>query len=155
MDQTVDDQVDNRKVVRTTSQTRFAPDSIFAGIVGLGLLLFGLIAVIRGGFDGSLSEPVVDVFGFTHTTILGIIEIGIGLCLLLSAAMSWRSGALFFAAVLGVAGFVGAVQSDSLQDDLALESSLGWIAVVAALIVVVAALTLPRVGMKATSTTQN
>jgi hypothetical protein len=69
--------------------------------------------------------------------------------------MSWRSGALFFAAILGVAGFVGAVQSDSLQEDLALESSLGWIAVVAALIVVVAALALPRFGKKATTTTQN
>lgn len=155
MNQTVDDHVGHEKVVRTTSLTKFAPDSMITGIVGLGFLLFGLIAIIRGGFDGSLSEPVVDVFGFTHTTILGIVEIGIGLCLLLSAAMSWRSGALFFGAVLGIAGFVGAVQSDSLQDSLALESSLGWIAVAAGLIVVVAALALPRVGKRATTTTQN
>jgi uncharacterized membrane protein HdeD (DUF308 family) len=155
MNQVIENPVREEKVVRTTSQTRFAPDSIITGVVGLGTLLFGLIAIIRGGFDGSLSEPVVEVFGFSHTTILGIIEIGIGLALLLSAAMSMRSGSLFFGAALGIAGFVGAVQTDSLRETLALESSMGWIAAVAGLIVVVAALALPRVGKNATTITQN
>ena len=91
-----------------------------------------------------MSDPVVQVLGFTHTTTLGLIEIGIGLFLLISAAARSRSGELFFGAVLGIAGFVGAVQTESFDKNLALESSLAWLAVVAGAVVVLAALLMPR-----------
>ena len=54
--------------VRTATSSRFAPDAIIAAIAGLVLLLVGLIAITRGGFDGKMSDPVVEVLGFTHTT---------------------------------------------------------------------------------------
>jgi len=41
---------------------------------------------VRGGFSGPMSDPVVKVLGFTHTTTLGLIEIGFGVCLLASGA---------------------------------------------------------------------
>ena len=86
--------------VRTAYASRFAPDSIIAGIAGLVILVTGLIAIVRGGFDGPMSIPVVHVLGFTHTTTLGLIEIAIGGALLLSAATRSRSGEVFFGAVL-------------------------------------------------------
>src|SRR5262249_31127000 len=101
--------------IRTAYNARFAPDSIIAGIAGLVILVVGLIAIVRGGFDGPMSDPVVQVLGFTHTTTLGLIEIGIGLALLLSGATRSRSGEIFFGAVLGIGAFVGAVQSESFQ----------------------------------------
>ena len=155
MEETVSPQFTHEKEVRTTSRSRFAPDSIITGLVGLVMLVVGLIVVTRGGFDGPMSEPVIRAFGFTYTTTLGLIEIGIGLCLLLSAAARSRSGELFFGAVLGIAGFVGAVQTDSFQKSLALESGMAWIAVVAGSIIVVAALLMPRYGKNSTTITQN
>ncbi len=130
--------------VRTASASRFAPDAMIAALVGLVLLVVGLIAVVRAGVHGPMSDPVVNVLGFTHTATLGFIEIGIGICLLISGASQSRSAAIFFGGVLGVAGFVGAVQTTSFKNSLALESSMAWIAVVVAVVVVLTALLLPR-----------
>ncbi len=130
--------------VRTARTRRFAPDAVITAIVGLVLLVVGLIAIARGGFDGAMSDPIVQVLGFNHTTTLGLIEIGIGACLLLSGTTQSRSGALFFGAVLGIAGFVGAVQNESFRENLALESSMAWLAAIAGTVIVLAALMIPR-----------
>ena len=131
--------------VQTTAYTsRFAPDAIIAAVVGLALLLIGLIAITRGGFDGAMSLPVVKVLGFTHTTTLGLIEIAIGVCLLISGASGSRSGAVFFGAVLGIGGFVGAAQTDSFKRNLALQSGFAWLMVIGAVVVVLSALVMPR-----------
>ncbi|MCU1401307.1 MAG: hypothetical protein JWN62_4416 [Acidimicrobiales bacterium] len=130
--------------VETTHGRRYAFDSIIVGLVGLALLTVGLIAAVRAGFDGSMSTPVVKVLGFTHTTTLGLIEIAIGVCLLIAAAATSRGAAVFFGLVLGVGGIVGAVQTKSFRNDLALQSSLAWTAVVAAAVVVLVSLLVPR-----------
>ena len=115
--------------VRRSYASSFAPDAIVAALVGLFVLLVGLLAVTRGGFEGPMSTPVVSVLGFTHTTTLGLIEIIIGGALLLSGASRSRSGALFFGSVLGIAAFVGAVQTESFENNLALESGFAWLMV--------------------------
>ena len=130
--------------VRTTSGARYAPDAVIAALVGLVLLVIGLIAIVRGGFSGPMSEPVVKVLGFTHTTTLGLIEIGFGVCLLASGAARSRAAGMFFGGVLGVAGFIGAVQTKSFRTALALESSMAWLAVLVGAAVALAALLLPR-----------
>ena len=136
---------------RSSYSSRFAPDAIIAALVGLVALVVGLIAITRAGFDGPMSDPVVEVLGFTHTTTLGLIEIGIGLCLLISAAARSRGAELFFGAVLGVGGFVGAVQTESFKKSLALESSMAWGAVIAGAVVVLAALILPSYVTRSTT----
>jgi hypothetical protein len=140
--------------VRRAYASRFAPDAVIASVIGLVILLMGLIAVIRGGFTGSMSEPVIRVLGFTHTTTLGLIEVVLGAGLLASGASSSRSGSLFFGSVLGIAGFVGAVQTVSFESSLALESSLAWLAVFCGVIVVLSALLLPRFVRNTTSVEQ-
>lgn len=137
--------------VRRAYSSRFEPDAVIAAVVGLALLLLGLIAATRGGFDGKMSDPVVEVLGFTHTTTLGLIEVGLGLALLIAGATRSRSGAMFFGAVLGVAGFVGAVQTSSFDTSLALESSMAWLGVLAGAVVVLAALMLPRFARQSTT----
>jgi hypothetical protein len=136
--------------VRRAYNARFAPDAIIASIVGLVILVVGLIAIVRGGFDGPMSDPVVEVLGFTHTTTLGLIEIVLGAALLISGATSSRSGAIFFGALLGIGGFVGAVQTESFDTSLALESSMAWLMVVAAVVVVLSALLMPRYARNST-----
>ncbi|MEY2444674.1 MAG: hypothetical protein QOE00_1254 [Ilumatobacteraceae bacterium] len=137
--------------VRTAYAARFAPDAVIASLVGLVLLVIGLIAMVRGGFDGPMSIPVVSVLGFTHTTTLGVIEAAIGLCLLLSGAARSRTGELFFGAVLGIGAFVGAVQTASFKKSLALESALAWLFVFAAIIVVLSAMLMPRFARNSTT----
>lgn len=139
--------------VRTAYASRYAPDAIIAALVGLVLLVVGLIAIVRGGFDGQMSDPVVSVLGFTHTTTLGLIEIAIGLCLLLSGAARSRTGELFFGAVLGIGAFVGAVQTASFKTSLALQSGLAWLMVLAAVVVVLAAMLMPRFARNSTTIT--
>jgi hypothetical protein len=136
--------------VRRAYSSHFEPDAVIAALVGLALLLVGLIAVTRGGFDGKMSDPVVEVLGFTHTTTLGLIEIALGVFLLIAGATRSRSSAMFFGAVLGVAGFVGAVQTESFNESLALESSMAWLVVIAGVVVVLSAVMMPRFARQST-----
>ncbi len=129
---------------RTSFTRRFAPDSIIAALVGLVITIVGLIAITRGGFNGSMRVPVVEVLGFTHTTVLGLIEVVVGACLLIAGSTGSRSSAIFVAAVMGIGAFVGAVQSKSFKSLLALESGMAWLAVIAAVVVVLSALLVPR-----------
>lgn len=140
--------------VQRAYASRFAPDAIIAALVGLVILVTGLIAIIRGGFDGPMSDPVIKVLGFTHTTTLGLIEIGIGAALLISGATRSRSGEVLFGSALGIAGFVGAVQTKSFDTSLALKSSMAWLAVLAGVVVVLAALMLPRFARRSTTIEQ-
>ncbi|MCU1395513.1 MAG: hypothetical protein JWM34_3941 [Ilumatobacteraceae bacterium] len=130
--------------VETTYGRRYAFDSFIVGLVGLALLIVGLVAAVRAGFDGPMSTPVVKVLGYTHTTTLGLIEIGIGVCLLIAAAATSRGAEVFFGLALAVGAIVGAVQTESFRRDLALQSSLAWIAAVAGAVVVLVSLIVPR-----------
>ena len=141
--------------VRRAFTRRFSPDALVAAGVGVVALIIGLIAITRGGFKGPMSQPLVQVLGFGHTTTLGLIEIGIGVALLIAGATSSRSGALFFGSALGIGAFVGAVQTKSFRTSLGLESSFAWLAVVAGALVVVTALVLPRVVTHGTSVDTN
>ena len=132
------------QTVSATSIRRFAPDAVIAALVGLVVTVIGLIAITRAGIDDPIEVPIVEVLGFTHTAWLGAIEVGIGLGLLLSGALRSRSGAIFFGSILGIGAFVGAVQQESFDESLALESSFAWILVGAGAAVVLAALLVPR-----------
>ena len=50
-------------------------------LAGVASLVFGIGAVVLAGLAGSVTEPVVQVFGFDHTPLLGLIEIATGWCL--------------------------------------------------------------------------
>ena len=130
--------------IRSTSTRSFAPDAVVASIAGLALTIVGLLAITRGGLDGPIEQPVVQVVGFSHTTLLGMIETVLGICLLISGASRSRSAALFFGVVIGIGAFVGAVQTSSFVEPLALERNYCWLLLVGAAIVVLTALLIPR-----------
>jgi len=150
VDQVVVGQAAVHQRVATSYGRRYAFDSVVVGIVGLALTIVGLIALTRAGVDAPLDEPVVKVIGFTHTATLGMIEAGIGICLLICAAATARAAAVFFGLVLGVGAIVGAAQTDSFRNSLALQSGLAWLAAVAAAIVVLASLLVPRMSTATT-----
>jgi len=137
--------------VARSSQLRFAVDSVIVGVVGLALTVVGLLAVTRAGMDGPMNAPVVEVLGFTHTATLGLIEAGMGLVLLICAASTSRAASIFFGLVLGVGALIGALQTDSFDRSLALESGFAWLAVIAAIVVVLASFLVPRVVTRSTT----
>lgn len=154
------DRTSTRQVVpvaqsRTSRTSRFALDTFVVAAIGLAILTTGLIAITRGGFDGPMADPVVEVIGFSHTTTLGLLEIGFGACILLDAFAASRRAEVFFGIVLGVAGFVGSVQAESFQKSLALESAMANLAVGAGVVVVLAALLLPRTSTNTTKIVQS
>ena len=130
--------------IRSTSTRSFAPDAVVASIAGLALTIVGLLAITRGGLDGPIEQPVVQVVGFSHTTLLGMIETVLGICLLISGASRSRSAALFFGVVIGIGAFVGAVQTSSFVEPLALERNYCWLLLIGAVVVVLTALLVPR-----------
>ena len=131
-------------IARQATTRRFYADAIVAAVVGLVMLVVGLLVVVRAGLGGDLREPVVQVLGFSHTAILGLVEAALGAVLLVSGATSSRSGAVFFGAIAGIAGFIGAVQTASFARSLALETSMAWWVCVVGAVVALTALVAPR-----------
>jgi hypothetical protein len=131
---------------------QFDPASIITSLFGIVLLIVGLVAVTRAGFDDGLTgaDNAVEVAGFTHTPLLGIIVAVAGLFLLLAGITRSREGAIFLSIVLGVAGVVAAIQEESFDDSLAIESSYAWLIVVGSAIVLLANLIIPTLTSRST-----
>jgi uncharacterized membrane protein HdeD (DUF308 family) len=133
---------DERRV-STARTSRFSPAAIVAGIGGIVLIVLGLIAVARGGLSGPLTEPVVDVVGFSHTPLLGLIEAGTGLILFLCALWGTRASTLFVGVLVAIAGIVVAAAPDAFASSLATESSYGVFLIVLGGIVALTSLLIP------------
>ncbi|MDQ1481865.1 MAG: hypothetical protein QOI44_2726, partial [Actinomycetota bacterium] len=108
--------VEHREVVDTDnvrSETRvassrfvFSPGQILAGILGVVVAIIGIIAVSRGGIDGTLNVPMVSVAGTDQSAMLGLAEFAAGLLLVLGA-LSYA--ARWLIAFVGVVMVIGGV----------------------------------------------
>jgi hypothetical protein len=130
---------------------RWAFDSVICGIIGVAFAIVGLIAMSRAGMDAPLSDPAVEVLGFGHTALLGLIEVGVGVALLIAAAMASRGAAIFLGTVLGIASFVAAIEAERLDDRLGVESGFAWLSFIMAIVIVVTAMLVPRVTSRTTT----
>ncbi len=121
-----------------------APGQVVSLIAGAGFIVVGVLALIRAELDGSLSEPVVEVMGYTHTAWLGIAEIGVGLLLVLAgSSAAGRSVSVFMGAALIIAGILVRAEPGSMPDELGIEEAYGWPLIIVGAIVALAALLLP------------
>ena len=142
--------VEHREVVESDdlrSETRvassrfvFSPGQILAGILGVVVAIIGIIAMSRGGLDGSLNVPVVNVAGTDQSAMLGIAEFAAGLLLVLGALSYAARGLIAFVGVVMVIGGVvlGAASSTILRD-VGTSQGTGWAIMVGGIIAVVAA----------------
>jgi hypothetical protein len=133
----------NERRVATARSFHISPAQIITGLAGIVLLVIGLIAVAKGGLSGPVTDPVVDVAGFSHTPLLGLIEAGVGLVLLFCALWGSRASGVFMGTVIAVAGIVVAATPSSFADTLATEASYGWLLVVVGAVVALACLAIP------------
>ncbi len=99
-------------------------------LAGAASLVFGVGAVMLGGLAGSVTAPVVRVFTYEHTPLLGLIETGAGVVLVLCAFIPggrWVAGPIGVAAIVGGALIVA--ELDWIHRNLAAERRFGWVAI--------------------------
>jgi hypothetical protein len=97
-------------------------------LAGVASLVFGIGAIALAGLAGSITEPVVNVFGFDHTPLLGVIECGTGVALILAALIPggrWVAGPIGVAAIAG--GALIYAEYDWTQTELAAEQDFAWV----------------------------
>lgn len=128
------------ETVLTSSTTSFEPASIVATLAAILLLLVGGITAARAGFDGSLSEPIVTVAGYTGTAWLALIELGFGFVLLIAGLTRSHNAILFLGITGGVAVLVAVFQPSVGGGALATERGFAVVATIVMGVVVAAAL---------------
>jgi len=131
---------DIRSETRTaTSRVVVSPGQVIAGVLGLIVAIIGVITVARAGIDSSMNDPVVRAAGFNQSALLGAIEVGLGLLLILGALSYAARGLIIGVGVIMVLGgvFIGAASSEILHD-IGTVHSTGWAIMVAGIIAIVA-----------------
>jgi hypothetical protein len=112
------------------TRRRFTWGQVLILLAGVTSLVFGIGAIALAGLAGSITEPVVDVFGFSHTPLLGVIEVGAGVVLILAALIP---GGRWVAALVGGGAIAGGAlilaEYDWTQTELAAEQRFGWVAI--------------------------
>lgn len=128
---------------RTVATRRFDPASALAVIVAIALGVVGAVALARAGLDGPLDDPVIEVAGFSHTALLGLIELGMAV-ILLAVGLSRDRGALLFTSILfGAAALVAAIEPSVGGDALAIETPWAVVMVIAFAAIALAAAVVP------------
>jgi hypothetical protein len=122
----------------------WSPGQVIVLLAGALFLVFGAIAVIDGGLSGPLTDPVVQVFGFNHTPLLGLFELAAGALLVLSALTGSRSTSAVLGMLLVVGGILVLAEQDWVMTHLTDQREFGWVPVLAGAACVLALMLLPE-----------
>lgn len=107
--------------------------------------VIGAVAMARAGLSGPLDQPVVQVAGVTHTAILGIIALAMGV-VLVWAGLSRERGAILFTTILfGAAALVAAIEPGVGGGALAIERSWAVVLVIGFAILALVAASAPTI----------
>jgi hypothetical protein len=119
-------------VTATATTTRWGMSwgQVLIVLAGVVSIVFGIGAVALAGLAGSVTAPVVNVFTYDHTPLLGLIEIGVGVVLVLTGLVPggrWVAGPVGVSAIVG--GALVVAQLQWTQTNLAAEQRFGWVAI--------------------------
>jgi peptidoglycan/LPS O-acetylase OafA/YrhL len=117
------DELAGEELVDTRS-TRWDVGSVLAIAAGVALTVLGAVALVRTGIDETWYHPVDEVAGISHTPLLGAVEIGVGVLLMLAGLAGARVLVAFVALAAGAAAAVVAIEPDVADRELAIER--GW-----------------------------
>lgn len=136
------------EVVETerSAPVRWDLPALLAAATGVALIVIGVLALVRSGIDGTWYQPVVEVAGISHTPLLGAIEIGVGVLLVLAAMAGVRVLAALVALAAGVAAVVVAIEPGAVERELAIETEWAVALAVGLLAVGLLILSLGRAG---------
>ncbi|MDP9333014.1 MAG: hypothetical protein M3Q30_06875 [Actinomycetota bacterium] len=125
----------------TVATTRLAvsPGQVLAGVLGLVIAVIAIMTVARAGIDSSMNEPIVRAASFDQSAMLGSIELGLGLLLILGALSYAARGLIVAVGVIMVLGGVllGA-SGPTILHDVGTVHGTGWAIMVGGIIAIVA-----------------
>ena len=131
-----DERVDRRV---TTSRFVFSPGQIIAGILGLVMAVIGAITMSRAGVDSTLNQPIVHVAGLDQSAMVGAIELGLGLLLVLgSLSVAARGLIVFVGVIMVIGGVVVGSAGPRILHDLGTVQHTGWMVMVGGIIAIAA-----------------
>lgn len=112
---------------RVVDRKAWSPAQFLAGAIGLFLIVMGGVAVARTGLAGGLTTDTVQVFGFGHTALWGLIELVIGLLFAGAAAGPWEAKrSLGSLGALGLAfGIIVLIEPGPFTDGLGFGTATG------------------------------
>jgi lysylphosphatidylglycerol synthetase-like protein (DUF2156 family) len=113
-------QLDSEETV-DVRENRWDIGSALAVAAGIALIVFGAVALVRTGVNSTWYEPVEQVLGMDHTPLLGAVEIGAGVLLVLAGMAGARMFAALVAAAIGVGATIVAIEPDVANPELAIE----------------------------------
>lgn len=150
-----DEHSEERSTSRTVVGRRmWSPAQLIAGAIGLLLVVVGAVVVLRSGVD-SFTGSTVNVVGFEHTTLMGIIHIGAGLMFLGAAAALGGRGSLTFISLAALAfGLVVVIEPGSMGEWVGGAPDIGWPYVVIGAVSLLAAWASPTIMQRRTVTKQ-
>jgi hypothetical protein len=133
------------------SMPPWSPAQIIGLIVGIGFAALGIAAIARTGFHTDhIYTPHADVWNLPHSPLLGLIEIGFGVLMVIASVVP--GGARGFMGFLGAIsvgfGIVVLVeqQPNRLNDWLAVTHRSGWLYLVVGVVVLLSAILSPVFG---------
>jgi hypothetical protein len=116
----------------------WSPSQVVLVAAGVLFIVFGLVAMIKGGLGGDLTRPYVQVFGYAQTPLLGLIEVAAGAVLLLVGLVPGaRALGMLLGALVAVAGGLVLGNLSWINRNLTTDESFGWIPVIAGAVVVI------------------
>jgi len=123
----------------------FSFGQLLTMLAGAALIVLGVFALIDTGIDTPLADQRGEVLGWSHSALLGIVEIAAGALLVL---FSLRPGGRWIVAVVGLALIVAGVlilgELEWAVDNLRSEQSFAWVPIVAGAVALLASLLTPR-----------
>jgi hypothetical protein len=140
----VRDQPERTKMIER--DTLWSPSQIAPLAGGVVLIIFGLAAIIKGGLGGAVDAPVVSVFGYAHTPLLGLIELGAGILFIIAGLVpNGRTIGIVLGVLTAIAGGLVLADLNWVNRHLTTDSDFGWILIAIGGGVAVLLAVLPRV----------
>lgn len=135
----VEDGAERTETRVASSRLVVSPGQVIAGGLGLVIAVIGIMAVARGGIDGSLNVPMVRTAGLDQSAMLGLAELGLGLLLVLGA-LSYAARSLIVAVgvVMVLGGVLIGAAGTTILRDLGTVQRTGWAIMIAGIIAIVA-----------------
>ncbi len=124
----------------------WSPAQLVALAFGIFFVIMGAVAMARGGLSSdTFDAKIVNVLGFDHTALLGVIELVFGLLLVLAGAVPGAGrGTMAFLGVVALGfGIVVLAAADQMRGTLGVTDANGWLYVITGIVNLVAAMVAP------------
>jgi hypothetical protein len=118
--------------------------SLAAIAAGAALAIAGAVALLRAGVDDTWYRPRVEVLDADHTALLGVIEIGAGILLLVAGLIRVRVIVAVLGLAMAISATAAAIDPAELQRELAIERWWAWTLVGVGVVLTLASLQVPR-----------